>query len=118
MSDNPDWRVHLGRHWAEQFQGSPFSFAVGDGWADLLRTVFRRVDAVLDDDERGFFAWSDIKEKFGAVRMTHNGSDHVDAIVDWAEEASKRICDRCGREGRMHTDGGWCRVRCDVCVGL
>ncbi|MBB3999868.1 hypothetical protein GGR04_003738 [Aureimonas pseudogalii] len=33
--------------------------------------------------------------------MTHNGGDHVDAIVDWAEEASKRICDRCGRDGRM-----------------
>lgn len=116
MSDVSDWRKHLGSCWTEQFGGQPFQFAVGDGWAELLRTVFRRVDAVLEEDEREFFAWSDIKEKFGAIRMSHNGSEQIDAIVDWAEEASKRICDRCGREGIMITDGDWCRVRCDACT--
>ncbi|RIY03759.1 hypothetical protein D3218_03210 [Aureimonas flava] len=116
--DESDWRRHLGRRWSAQFGGTPFGFAVGDGWDHLLAEVFRRVDAALEDDERADFAWSDIKEKWGALRMTHYGGDRIEDIVDWAEAASKRICDRCGWSGRLRSEGGQWRVRCDACDGL
>ncbi|WAJ27272.1 hypothetical protein [Antarcticirhabdus aurantiaca] len=116
MDDGIGWRTRLNREFESQFPQGTFHFAVGNGWSELLGEVFRRVDAVEDEEERVFFAWADIKEKWGLLRLTHNGSDRVDDICDWAEAASERICDGCGLSGRLRKDGLW-RVRCDACAG-
>ncbi|WAJ26665.1 hypothetical protein [Antarcticirhabdus aurantiaca] len=117
MDDGKDWRTRLNLEFVDQFPHGAFHFAVGNGWSLLLAEVFRRVDAALHDEERSFFGWNDVKEKWGLLRMTHNGSDCIDDIVDWAEATSERVCDLCGLGGRLRKDGAW-RVRCDACASI
>ncbi len=117
MDNGKGWRRRMNQEFGDQFPHGAFHFAVGNGWSLLIAEVFRRVDAALDDEERTFFAWNDVKEKWGLLRMTHNGSDRIDDIVDWAEAASERICDHCGLSGRLRKSGLW-RVRCHACAGI
>jgi hypothetical protein len=108
-----EWQKSLLQQYPEQFSQLS-SFDVLKGWSSILEEVFSRVDVALTAEELKEFAWSDIKEKWGALRMTHNGSDAIDEIVDWAEEVSLLTCDCCGRPGRLVKQGWWA-TRCGRC---
>lgn len=59
-----------------------------------------------------------IKEKFGALRFYWNGTMSDDARVRveealaLAEARSACTCEICGKEGRLHTRGGWLATAC------
>ena len=108
-----EWQKSIVQKYPAQFSRLS-SFDVLKGWSVILVEVCNRVDIALTEDERPEFAWNDIKEKWGALRMTHNGSDAVDEIVDWAEELSLLTCDCCGRPGRLVREGWWA-TRCGGC---
>ena len=108
-----DWQREIVDRYPYAFQGS-FTFEVGDGWADLLRELFRRIDLTLDDEWKDgeSFRVTQCKEKYGSLRFYSSGPDEVERLVDWVEEVSLRTCDACGRPGRMRREG-WLAVRCD-----
>lgn len=60
------------------------------------------------------FRITQLKEKWGLLRMYHNGSNEIDAIVDKYEELSEKVCIRCGKPATKATTG-WISYYCDSC---
>jgi len=55
-----------------------------------------------------------IKEKFGGLRMYTDYGDRVtQALVDFGEEFSFRICEVCGKRGKLRRDGYWLVTLCN-----
>lgn len=114
---------------------------VGTGWNDLLETLCEliyspvaharhRLKAATDyprDDNGTYLKQCEeaytaavenlpeivqIKEKFGTLRFYYNGgNERVDALVEFAEAMSGRICEECGDKGTRDTVG-WIKTHC------
>ncbi|WP_417585019.1 hypothetical protein [Pelagibacterium sp.] len=80
------------------------------GWADLLIGM----SGWLQEQYDGAWKTSQIKEKFGGLRIYHDcGDDRSEEVISVAEWLSEFICEDCGAPGRLLTRGGWCRTVCD-----
>ena len=55
-----------------------------------------------------------LKEKWGLLRVYHNGSDEIETIMEKYEEISKKYCIRCGKPATKVTKG-WISYYCDSC---
>ena len=99
---------------------SPICFEVGDGWYDLLETLWGNLDLYLETfppEERIYITC--VKEKFGSLRVyTNQHDDGVQKIIDDAEAQSNYVCEVCGKPGKMYLihSAYWHGVRCDRCV--
>ena len=85
--------------------------ACGPGWFDLLHATF----VVISEKCPGAEWWTtDIKEKFGALRVYWSGDlpDDGDLVLDAAESLSEHVCEECGAPGSTR-EGGWIRTLCD-----
>jgi len=78
-----------------------------DGWYDLIDKACFRIQNRLkhlnkpENDETDF-CWSQIKEKFGGIRLyCYGADDYVRGIVDMAEEMSLGICEFTGNKGKV-----------------
>ncbi|HEV7337470.1 MAG TPA: hypothetical protein VGO06_15985 [Bosea sp. (in: a-proteobacteria)] len=86
--------------------------AAGRGWFSLIEETLEAIDASLLPEEVEAFHISDIKEKYGTLRIyTANAPDAVEAIIEIAERRSALTCDRCGDYGRVQ-GRGWLACRC------
>jgi len=81
-----------------------------DGWYDLIDICCQKI---TDVDPDAYF--TQIKEKFGVLRMYINGNDAADDITYWAENQSKNICECCGTTEDVTTRGGWIKTLCTKC---
>ncbi|MFC3693244.1 hypothetical protein ACFOWB_13555 [Chenggangzhangella methanolivorans] len=106
-----DWHQRMVADFPELFAPG-FGFECLGGWRFLLREMCKRI-MLLAPEDREWTMFSQVKEKFGTLRAYHAGGPRVDEIVDWAEEASERTCDVCGRPGSLRNSGGWYATRCD-----
>lgn len=90
----------------------------GPGWQDLLDRLCARIRAAVQADG-GPFKFSQIKEKYGTLRVYWDGalSPEADALVEeaiaLAEARSAVTCEVCGEEGRLR-GGGWMTTRCEA----
>ena len=65
-----------------------------------------------------YFALTQVKEKFGALRIYHSSSnDDVEKWISLMENFSSIICESCGSPGEIR-GGGWIRVLCNDCNKL
>lgn len=86
--------------------------AVGRGWLNLVEETLDQIDASLLPEEVEVLQVSDIKEKYGVLRIyVDNAPDAVEAIIEVAERRSATTCDRCGDYGRVG-GRGWLACRC------
>lgn len=101
----------LFRH--RESKGSPMCFGCecGEGWLEIIKAVCRLIDG-RDSDP----AFTQIKEKWGTLRIYHDSADDpfVDGVIRMAEEMSSHTCERCGHPGRGR-GGGWLVTLCDSC---
>lgn len=83
-----------------------------DGWFLLLWNLCNDIKNAKPD---GDFETTQIKEKFGTLRFytTSIRNDEVTNTINKYELLSEKICDWCGRDGTLYTDGGCHRTRCD-----
>lgn len=89
-----------------------FGIECGDGWYTIIEEVCR---AVADSGEH--VVWTQIKEKYGGLRMYHSGGgDFIEGVVRMAEHMSYRTCERCGSPGGPN-EAGWIMTLCDRCQG-
>ena len=91
-----------------------FGCDCGDGWYEILARLCASLEKYEDD-----VVFAQIKEKFGGLRVYFNGApkeifDDVCKIIDDAEEESYKVCEGCGKEGKLY-DRGWWRVHCQAC---
>jgi hypothetical protein len=130
------------------FKGSPprGGFFTRRGWDDVVRTLFRDLDLLLDDRQAAIFRFEQIKEKFGGLRVYYSiagsselvidilsehgrasaripprspddfPSQAVDDAISRAVDAAARTCDSCGRPGKLADRQGWLRVCCEDCA--
>jgi hypothetical protein len=114
-----DWRHDLMRQYPRLFEGYGCP-TVGDGWQDLLERALARIAAaVAHDGAKASVRISQIKEKFGTLRLYFDSRSlskkalaSVDEAVELAEARSACTCEECGAEGRLYDRGGWYLTRC------
>lgn len=86
--------------------------AAGRGWFSLIEETLEQISDSLLPEELDGFRVSDIKEKYGTLRIyCDNAPDSVEAIIEVAERRSATTCDRCGDHGRVG-GRGWLASRC------
>lgn len=104
---------------------------VGDGWFFILDALFGSIQSRIDRTE----AWAEasgstvdtipqvkllrIKEKFGTLRLLHEGGDSViSGMVAFAMTLSGRVCEKCGvMDASVGQSGdGWIKTHCAQCV--
>ena len=80
--------------------------SVGDGWHDLVRGFFQACD------DAGV-AVSQVKEKFGALRIYTDGApEYIWDLANELEVKSTKVCEDCGKRGKPRS-GGWIRTLCN-----
>lgn len=90
-----------------------FDFECLSGWSWLidatLQVLYSRAESQHLD-----LQVTQIKEKFGALRIYHHGGDVcIDAICDISERISENICEVCGGAGVNRTTHQWLSTRCE-----
>jgi hypothetical protein len=88
-----------------------FGFECGDGWYKLLERLIIDLKEVAP---KGFEVCQ-VKEKYGALRFYVSGStETTDHLIQLAEAASQKICERCGKRGKTRGTG-WLVTLCNTC---
>lgn len=91
-----------------------FSFECMNGWLDLIAANLQIVERYAEL-ERLKIEITQVKEKFGLLRVYHRGGDEVvDRLLDIAELVSGCICEVCGAQGRVGEQQGWLGARCHL----
>jgi len=87
-----------------------FGIMCGNGWYGILYDLFRNLSELDEDIEL-----LEVKEKFGTLRVyIINGSDKAYDLIEEAESKSRFVCEVCGKEGKLRSDG-WLFTLCDEC---
>lgn len=91
-----------------------FTFECANGWFDLIAANLKLVERYAEL-ERLKVEITQVKEKFGLLRVYHRGGDEVvDRLLDIAELVSASICNVCGAQGSVVEHQGWLRARCHL----
>lgn len=90
--------------------------AVGDGWHSILRGLCSQIDWWLQYNPGVEpVVFEQIKEKFGTLRISHQGGDdYIRGAVRLAEDISGTICEKCGQPGKTGSPQkyGWMKTYC------
>lgn len=97
-----------------------FGFECGDGWEPLIRKAASELEQMIEAAGATEFKYlpraSQVKEKYGTLRfyLTH-GNDKMFAIADKLEAASAKVCETCGKAGKLRGNG-WLYTACNECT--
>ena len=79
---------------------------VAPGWEGLI-------DELFDLAEKENFTVTQVKEKYGTLRIYVDGANmEMHNKIDKLECRSSAICEICGKAGEMISRGGWLKTRC------
>lgn len=135
---------NFAKKYPDLFQKSgDFELSVGDGWYNLIDTLFYLISYNLETAKRSLkfamenptnkFAKSipeleaavaeameklptidQVKEKFGGLRFyISGGAEEINNHITFAEIMSTKMCEVCGASGKRR-DGGWVSTLCDA----
>ena len=109
---------------------SPMAFGCehGDGWHGIILAACKLIDThtnrrtqggvtcdVFTLETKPSFHFTQIKEKFGTLRLYHEGGDsYCQGVISMAEAVSAVTCERCGAPGETN-DSGWLSTLCEGC---
>lgn len=88
---------------------------VGKGWHPLLYVFARNVDYLVSKGEMPEVQFSQIKEKFGGLRLYFSGgNDETLRMAAMMEDLSYKMCEVCSRNvDKPLSQGGWYSTRCE-----
>lgn len=92
-----------------------FHFRCGDGWSDLIDNCCKTIQHYLKNNKQPpVFYFTQIKEKFGGLRMYYDGGDRfIQGIIQFTESQSYRICEETGKPGELYAKTtGWLQTLC------
>lgn len=93
-----------------------WGFECGDGWYDLIDRLCGTIQNYIDYNGHLGVPQVEVvqvKEKFGTLRFyTHGGNEKIDGMIWFAENMSGRICETCGKPGKLN-GLGWRYTACD-----
>ena len=97
-------------------------FECGDGWYNLLNTTFRKIKKYYINKYSEIpnrFYIIQVKQKYGLLRIYSSLVDkEVFDILDEAEAKSSRVCELCGKKGKLREDLHYIRTLCDDCYKM
>ncbi len=110
-------------HWSPEFLRCR-GMEHGAGWIGLVTTLHFRLRFLVGD-----YIIFQMKEKFGALRYYCDAEgtipeglpdtvylrETVRRLIEDAEHASAKICERCGHAGTLTSRKGWYSTRCGPC---
>jgi len=89
-----------------------WGITTGDGWYNLLDNLCETIQRYITANHKPQVEFTQVKEKFGTLRIYTDGSDDlVHGMIWFAEHLSGTICDVCGKPGECNTNG-WIACRC------
>lgn len=109
-----------------------YGIECGDGWFDILSSLCfminqqerniegnnkYRISQNQEPVEYEPFRFTQIKEKFGGLRIYYyGGNEYTRGLVGMAESWSFHICEKCGAKGSPDKKG-WIMTLCENCKG-
>jgi len=83
-----------------------------DGWYGIIKSMCSAISAHIKNSKVPIdFKFTQVKEKFGTLRVyTEGADDFIDGVVDMAEQMSSVTCEVTGNPGQMCRSGGWYRT--------
>ncbi len=92
-----------------------FGFEVSKYWLPILAKGFDDISAIVKEQGLKDFRITQVKEKFGGLRIyCMYYTDEIDEVIDRMEAEVETVCESCGKPGELRTEG-WMVVRCDEC---
>ena len=93
---------------------------IGPGWFELLLPVLDKLESINKSREPGKrIRFSQVKEKFGLLRIRFCGEDIPQDLLDLATKAESRsqyYCEYCGSNNSVTTEGVRCiKTLCSRC---
>lgn len=94
----------------------PISFDVAEGWAQMVRTLFRLIQFRCDHvGGCPQVVVKQVKEKLGGLRVyVSGGDDFIWGMIAFAEAMSEMTCIFCGNPGHRRQTF-WIHPACDCC---
>jgi hypothetical protein len=91
---------------------------VADGWFQIIYASSKAINGHLKKlEEIGKpldYAYAQVKEKFGTIRIYDNGGDEfIDGVIATAEYLSSITCEECGKAGKLCNNGYWLKTLCE-----
>lgn len=88
------------------------------GWYDIIYSLTKGIYEICKKHGK-FIEVQQIKEKFGGLRYYTSAipkefAEEVLSMIREAEDESFKICEKCGKPGKIRTKG-WYRTLCDKC---
>jgi hypothetical protein len=119
----PELQNKLVNEYPEFFKGigkSPqesclaFGFECDDGWYFIIETCCSLIKHHYKNKKEIDFEFLQVKEKFGTLRLYHQGGDDfVSGVVDMAEALSSSVCEVTGNPGKLHVRNTWYKTLCE-----
>ena len=111
---SPELQNRLFQAYPELFdrsEGNPLAdwgIEAPDGWYALIERLFQELSALAREDKLTVRIVQ-IKPKVASLQVRLDGHDTTaEAIINKAEEASRRTCEVCGEPGTLYTSKhGW-----------
>ena len=106
------WSLRVRKRWPMRLM---CEMSGGPGWHDLVVAV----NELIDQEAEPEFRFTQIKEKFGQLRMYWHGADpsgRINQLVEAAEEISASMCETCGKDAKMRQTRppmGYVHAACD-----
>lgn len=95
-----------------------FGVECGDGWSDIIKEAMALLNDHNEQLERPIEI-TQIKEKFGRLRIYLSASDEVtDKIIKEAYAKCAVTCEQCGEPGTLTEIGYWLQTLCPKCYGI
>lgn len=104
----------------------------GDGWFFLLNQLCSSIQHHIDQREEAIkggynynkeeaipqVVFSQVKEKFGALRIySEGGDDYIRAMINFTEAMSHWVCENCGKHNEdVGRTTGWIQALCSDCA--
>ena len=102
------------RHTDPQTCAMGWGLQCGDGWFDLIDTLCERLQQETQNNDAPQTVAIQVKQKWGRLRFyVEPASERQQAMIDLAEAMSERLCEQCGKPGRLQSIQGFCTVRCE-----
>jgi hypothetical protein len=97
-----------------------FGIEFSDGWEPSLRKAAAKLEPLLVEQIKkdpegykfGYYRTTQLKEKFGTGRWYTSGmTDEMDKITEAWEKRTHKICETCGKKGKLRGDS-WVYTAC------
>ena len=98
-----------------------YGFGVKDGWFDLMDKLCADIQNTIDTKKKTNQEFEQVrvvqvKEKMGGLRFYTDGADEkIAEMIHKAEKESYKICEVCGKEGKLTNALIWFKTLCESC---